>query len=115
MSTWQRWQASDFMKYCEGMLIACLVCAELGKNFPLEPSPSRSMESGGISGLMMRLARASRQPTSRTNQRPRETAKAKTTRETNRNAWLAVVCPSQPFEWSQSDKSKSEPTTQTAI
>src|SRR5882672_4498446 len=34
ISAWQRWQASDFMKYLEGMLPPCLVCAELGKNFP---------------------------------------------------------------------------------
>src|SRR6516162_2652354 len=54
-----------------------MVCAELGKNFPETPSPSRSMETGAMGGLMMRLARASRQPASRVHHRPAEMAKAR--------------------------------------
>src|SRR5919109_2369932 len=115
MSAWQRWQASDFIKYCEGMLTSYLVCAELGKNFPPESSPSRSMLSGGISGLTMRLVRASRQPTSRTNQSPPEMAKVASTREANRNAWRVTVCPNHPFEWSQSAKSNNTPRMQRTI
>src|SRR6266704_2689274 len=52
-----------------------MVCAELGKNFPEAPSPSRSMEAGAIGGLTMRLARASRQPTSRVHHKHAENAK----------------------------------------
>src|SRR5205807_280634 len=111
MLAWQRWQASDFMKYCEGMLTSCLVCAELGKNFPPEPSPSRSIESGGNNGLMMRLARASRQPISRVHHNPAEVANTTRTSPANRNAWLAKVCPSHPLEWSQSARSNRVPAT----
>src|SRR6266700_325845 len=55
MSEWQRSQACDCIKYFAGMFLPSRVCAELGKNFPLGPSPSPSMVSVGICGLTTRL------------------------------------------------------------
>src|SRR5260370_10414545 len=115
MSAWQRWHASDFMKYCDGMLPPCLVWAELGKNFPEAPSPSRSMESGGMRGLTMRFALASRQPTSRVHHTPADTAAVKTANPANPVIRLANVLPSHPPELSQTAASKSDPPTHTAI
>src|SRR5258708_4078083 len=43
------------MKYFAGMFLPSLVCAELGKNFPLRPSPSPSIVPVDIGGLTNRL------------------------------------------------------------
>src|SRR5260221_14565468 len=56
MSWWQRWQACDCMKYFAGIFLPSRVCTELGKNFPLGPSPSPSMVSVVNFGLAPRLA-----------------------------------------------------------
>src|SRR5260370_2042331 len=55
MSEWQRSQACDCIKYFAGIFLPSRVCAELGKNFPLGPSPSPSMVSVGMFGLTTRL------------------------------------------------------------
>src|SRR6266852_4076494 len=55
MSEWQRSQACDCIKYFAGIFLPSRVCAELGKNFPLGPSPSPSMVSVGMYGLTTRL------------------------------------------------------------
>src|SRR6266702_3411298 len=89
-----------------------MVCAELGKNFPEAPSPSRSMEAGAIGGLTMRLARASRQPTSRVHHKPAEIAKGRIAREANRRARMTLVDPSHPLELSQEEASNSTPRMQ---
>src|SRR6516225_10917784 len=89
-----------------------MVCAELGKNFPETPSPSRSMETGAMGGLMMRLARASRQPASRVHHKPAEMAKARIASEENRRARMTLVGPSHPLELSHEAASKSTPRTQ---
>src|SRR6266478_1424155 len=113
MSAWQRWQASDFMKYLEGMLPPCLVCAELGKNLPRGPSPSRSMDSGGISGLEMRFAFF--QATSRVHHAPAAIAMVRSVRAANPKLRLRALLPSRPFEMSQAVARKSVPRTQSAI
>src|SRR5882762_4545401 len=113
MSAWQRWQASDFMKYLEGMLPPCLVCAELGKNFPCEPSPSLSIVSGGISGLEMRFAFF--QATSRVHQVPAAMPAIKSVSAANPKPRRMMPSPSHPFEKSQEAARKSVPRTHNAI
>ena len=44
-----------------GNFLPSLVCAELGKNFPCGPSPSPSMDSVGMRGLLTRISDFSRQ------------------------------------------------------
>src|SRR5260221_10998503 len=78
MSWWQRWQACDCMKYFAGIFLPSRVCTELGKNFPLGPSPSPSMVSVVNFGLATRLAFF--QPFSPVHQKPTgipETSKEK--------------------------------------
>src|SRR4029077_172509 len=104
MSAWQRWQASDFMKYCEGMLPPCLVCAELGKNFPCGPSPSLSMVSGGMCGLEMWFAFF--QVISRVHHAPAEIPAVRSSSATNPNPRCAKPWPIQPRDASQ-DASKN--------
>src|SRR5260370_8153941 len=99
MSAWQRWQASDFMKYLDGMLPPCLVCAELGKNFPCGPSPSASMDSGGISGLEIRFAFF--QATSRVHHVPAAMPAVTSANPTNTNPLRIGPPPSNPLEESQ--------------
>ena len=41
------------MKNFDGILRSPATCDELGKNFPLTPSPSLFIDSGAISGLRM--------------------------------------------------------------
>src|SRR5664279_935567 len=53
MSWWHRAQASDSMKNFAGILRLPATCAELGKNIPLAPSPSSSMESGALEEFRM--------------------------------------------------------------
>src|SRR5207302_5925956 len=113
MSAWQRWQASDFMKYLEGMLPPCLVCAELGKNFPSGPSPSRSMDSGGIKGLEMRFAFF--QATSRVHHVPAAMAVLRNASAANPKPRARTLSPSHPFEMSQEVARKSVPITHRAI
>src|SRR5216684_8157151 len=113
MSAWQRWQASDFMKYLEGMLPLCLVCAELGKNFPCGPSPSPSMEAAGICGFTMRLAFL--HGTSRDHQAPAEMTAVARTSPANRKTRCAAVVPSKPCEASHAVAANREPMTQRAI
>src|SRR5439155_19584047 len=113
MSAWQRWQASDFMKYLEGMLPPCLVCAELGKNFPCGPSPSLSMVSGGISGLEMRFAFF--QATSRVHQVPAATPAVKSASAASPHPRRMTSSPSHPFEESQEVARKTVPRTHNAI
>src|SRR5271155_5703053 len=105
MSAWQRSQASDFMKYWEGMLPPSLVCAELGKNFPLGPSPSPSMVSGGISGLEIRFALF--QATSRVHQVPVAMTVVKSASAANPNPCRITPSPIHPFEASQGVARKS--------
>src|SRR6267143_3400219 len=113
MSAWQRWQASDFMKYLEGMLPPCLVCAELGKNFPWGPSPSPSIVSAGISGLEMRFAFF--QATSRVHHVPAAMPAVSNVTAANPNPRRMKLSPSHPFEMSQDVARKSVPRTHIAI
>src|ERR1700676_2959281 len=113
MSAWQRSQASDFMKYCEGMLPPCLVCAELGKNLPWGPSPSPSMVCAGISGLEIRFAFF--QATSRVHQAPAAITIVNITSAANPNPRPIKVRPSHPLEASHEVLNKSVPRTQSAI
>src|SRR5580693_7001122 len=98
MSAWQRWQASDCMKYCEGMFPPCLVCAELGKNFPCGPSPSPSMVSGGISGLEIRFAFEFLQAASRVHQAPAEMAAVSSATAAKPNPRRTMPRPSHPLD-----------------
>src|ERR1700676_4531881 len=113
MSAWQRWQASDFMKYCEGMLPPCLVCAELGKNLPCRPSPSLSMLSGGMAGLWMRFARS--HAMARVHQTPQDTAAVSASNPRNAKARCDAVRPSQPRAASHDAATKSVPTKHIAM
>src|SRR5215831_8368912 len=54
MSSWQRLQESDSMKNLLGIFWPPYTCAELGKNGPFGPSPSPSIDAGGIAGFSMR-------------------------------------------------------------
>src|SRR5215469_1617839 len=54
MSWWQRLQESDSMKNLLGIFWLPYTCAELGKNGPFGPSPSPSIDAGGIMGFSMR-------------------------------------------------------------
>src|SRR5215469_11430781 len=54
MSWWQRWQETDSMKNLLGIFWPPYTCAELGKNAPFGPSPSPSIDAGGITGFSMR-------------------------------------------------------------
>src|SRR6267154_6087507 len=113
MSAWQRWQASDFMKYWEGMPPPCLVCAELGKNLPCGPSPSPSMVSAGISGLDMQLAFL--QATSRVHQAPAAILAVNRANAANPKPRPRMLSPSHPFEMSHEVTSKSMPRTHNAM
>src|SRR5216683_6857964 len=113
MSPWQRWQASDFMKYLDGMLPPCLVCAELGKNFPCGPSPSASMDSGGISGLEMRFAFF--QATSRVHHVPAAMPAVSSASAANPNPRPTMPSPSHPLEMSQDAARKNAPRTHSAM
>src|SRR6266849_1469560 len=113
ISAWQRWQASDFMKYLEGMLPPCLVCAELGKNFPCGPSPSLSMDSGGISGLEMRFAFF--HAISRVHHVPAPRPAVKSASAANPKTRRMMPSPSHPFEKNQDAARKSAPRTHSAI
>ena len=113
MSAWQRWQASDFMKYWEGILPPCLVCAELGKNFPCGPSPSLSIVSGGISGLEMRFAFF--QATSRVHHVPAAMPTVSSVSAANPKPRRGMLSPSHPFAMSHEIARKSAPTTHNAI
>src|SRR5438094_9858547 len=96
MSAWQRWQASDFMKYWEGILPPCLVCAELGKNLPCGPSPSLSIVSGGIGGLEMRFAFF--QATSRVNHVPAAIPTVSRVSAANPNPRRGILPPIYTFD-----------------
>src|SRR5437879_12180443 len=113
MSAWQRWQASDFMKYWEGILPPCLVCAELGKNLPCGPSPSLSIVSGGIGGLEMRFAFF--QATSRVHHVPAAMLAVRRVSPANPNPRWTILSPSQPFEMSQDIARKSMPRSHSAM
>src|SRR5579871_4160561 len=54
MSWWHRWQESDSVKYSLGIFCPPSTCAELGKNAPLDPSPSSAISAGGSLGFSMR-------------------------------------------------------------
>src|SRR5713226_10708597 len=101
------------MKYLDGMLMPCLVCAELGKNFPCGPSPSLSMDSGGISGLEMRFAFF--QATSRVHHVPAARPAVKSASAANPKPRRMTPSPSQLFEKSQEVARKSGPRTHSAI
>src|SRR5436309_9814628 len=101
------------MKYLEGMLPPCLVCAELGKNFPCGPSPSLSIVSGDISGLEMRFAFF--QATSRVHQVPATMPAVKSVSAANPRTRRRKPSPSHPFERSQELARKSVPRTHNAI
>src|SRR6266446_1221267 len=113
MSSWQRWHASDCMKYFAGMYPLCFVCAELGKNFPCGPSPSPSMEAAGICGLTMRLAFL--HGTSRHHEAPAEIATVARTSPANRNTRCVVVVPNHPREANHAVATNREPMTQKTI
>src|SRR6266436_8941280 len=113
MSAWQRWQASDFMKYWEGILTPCLVCAELGKNFPCGPSPSASMDSGGMSGLEIRLALF--QAASRTHHVPAAMPAVSSANAANPKPRRMRPSPSHAFERSQEVARKRAPRTHDAM
>src|SRR5436309_3735741 len=59
-SWWQRSHAFDSMKYFAGISLPSSVCAELGKNAPLGPSPSPFISAGASSGLLIGLETAQR-------------------------------------------------------
>src|SRR5260370_27198319 len=113
MSAWQRWQASDFMKYWEGILMPCLVCAELGKNFPCGPSPSASIDAGGMSGLEMRFALF--QAASRTHHVPAAMPVVSSAKAANPKLCWMNPSPSQPFEKSHEAARKRAPRTHDAM
>src|SRR6266849_4747256 len=113
ISAWHRWQASDFMKYFEGMLPPCFVCAELGKNFPCGPSPSASMDSGGINGLEIRLAFF--QATSRVHHVPAAMPAVSSASAANPNPRPTMPSPSHPLEKSHEVARKSAPRTHRAM
>src|SRR6267378_3063606 len=113
MSAWQRWQASDCMKYLDGMLPPCLVCAELGKNFPCGPSPSPFIVSGGISGLEMRFAFC--HAISRVHQAPTATPAVKSSSATNPKPRWAVPLPSHPRDASHDANKKRAPDMHVAM
>src|SRR5260370_35455244 len=110
MSAWQRWHASDCMKYFAGMQLLCLVCAELGKNFPCGPSPSPSMEAAGICGFTMRLAFL--QAISRDHHAPAAIAVVASTRPANRKRRGVAVIPTQPSEATHAVATNMKPTPQ---
>src|SRR5258708_16309983 len=101
------------MKYWEGMLPPCLVCAELGKNFPGGPSPSPSMDSGGISGLEMRFAFF--QATSRVHHVPAAMLAVSSVSAANPKPRRMTPSPSHSFEYSQEFARKSLPRTHSAM
>src|SRR6266403_4762551 len=113
MSPWQRWQASDCMKYLEGMLPPCLVCAELGKNLPCGPSPSPFIVSGGISGLEMRFAFC--HAISRVHQAPVAIPAVKSSSTTNAKPRWPAPLPSHPRDASQDANKHTAPNMQIAI
>src|SRR6266478_4969334 len=101
------------MTYLDGMLPPCLVCAELRKNFPCGPSPSASMDSGGISGLEIRFAFF--QATSRVHHVPAAMPAVSSANATNPNPRRMGPSPSHPLEESQDVARKSVPRTHNAI
>src|SRR5260370_1367601 len=109
----QRWQASDFMKYLEGMLPPCFVCAELGKNFPCGPSPSASMDSGGISGLEMRFTFF--QATSRVHHVPAAMPTVTSVSVANPNPRPMIPSPCHSLEMSHEVARKKVPRTHSAM
>src|SRR5205807_5044626 len=101
------------MKYWEGILLPCLVCAELGKNFPRGPSPSLSIVSGGISGLEMRFAFF--QATSRVHHVPAAVPTVSSVSAANPKPRGRTPSPGHPFEKSHDVARKSVPRTHNAI
>src|SRR4029077_8989187 len=108
-----RWHASDFMKYLDGMLMPCLVCAELGKNFPCGPSPSASMDSGGISGLEMRFADF--QTASRSHHAPEAMPTVSKASAAKPNPCRTTPLPSHPLEMSHDVTRKRAPRTHSTM
>src|SRR5262252_2486859 len=95
MSLWQRWQASDSMKYLLGIWPLWAVCDELGKNGPLGPSPSPSMEVGGA-GFTIRYALSQRSCLTFHPYRPRAAASPR--KSATRAAESTIFRFSQPLE-----------------
>src|ERR1700704_3648329 len=110
---WQRWQALDCMKYFDGMFPPCLVWAELGKNFPLGPSPSPSMVSGGISGFAMRFALC--HASSRVHQAPAAIPAVNSSSATNPNPRRAIPLPSHPRDASHDANMHNAPVMHIAM
>src|ERR1700730_15074097 len=113
MSAWQRWQASDCMKYLPGILPPSLVCAELGKNLPCGPSPSPSMEAGGIKGVGMRLWFL--QVTARDHHAPAAMAAVTTTSAANRGTCCPGPVPSHTRDASHEAARNTAPVTHRAM
>src|SRR5579863_7027269 len=107
MSLWQRSQACDCMKYFAGIFLPSLVCTELGKNFPLGPSPSPSMVSVGICGLTTRLLFF--HATLRVHQEPAATPVIKRASAAKLAAAPARPLPNQPRRASQEVPSNKTP------
>src|ERR1700746_1800041 len=113
MSEWQRSQACDCMKYFAGMFLPSLVCTELGKNFPLGPSPSPSIVSVDICGLTTRLPFF--QGILRVHQEPPAIPAISTASTTKLVAAPANPLPSQPRRESQEVATSKTPAAQSAM
>src|SRR6266446_6000322 len=101
------------MKYFEGILPPCFVCAELGKNFPCGPSPSASMDSGGINGLEIRFAFL--QATSRVHQVPATMPTVSSESAANPSPRRIMLSPSHLLEMSHEVARKRGPRTHRAM
>jgi len=98
------------MKYFEGMLPPCLVCAELGKTSPEDHRLRRPSFPQASAGLEMRFAFF--QATSRVHHVPAAMPAISTVSAANPNPRAITPSPNHPFEKSQDVARNSVPRTQ---
>src|SRR5579859_6272101 len=101
------------MKYFAGIFLPSRVCAELGKNFPLGPSPSPSIVSVDSDGFFTRYAFF--HAVFRAHHAPALTNPITTNTVANRSTAAPTPSPSHFREPSHDSTRKNTPATQSAI